>query len=67
LTNAGRSLSEAGLGAWLCIGEGVYWSSGPYTLLEVRRLSEGGTFEAAREKFLRLRQEALASLSQDGQ
>jgi hypothetical protein len=67
LVNVSRSLSEAGLGAWLCIGEGVYWSSGPYTLLEVRRLAEGGDFETARTEFLRRRQEALATLSQEGQ
>lgn len=67
LVNVSRSLSEAGLGAWLCIGEGVYWSSGPYTLLEVRRLAPGGEFETARDEFVRRRQEALSNLSQDGQ
>jgi hypothetical protein len=67
LVNVSRSLSEAGLGAWLCIGEGVYWSSGPYTLLEVRRLAEGGEFESAKAAFLHLRQQAMATLSQEGQ
>lgn len=62
-----HSLVQANLGAWLCIGEGVYWSSGPYTLLEVRRLAPGSDFETARNEFLRRRQEALANLPQDGQ
>jgi hypothetical protein len=59
LAEVSLHMTQAGLGAWLCVAEGVYWGSGPYSLLEVRRLAEGGEFEAARDEFLRRRQEEL--------
>lgn len=53
-------LARRGLGAWLCVTQGQYWSEGPFTVFEVRRLADGGGFAEALERFLARRREAVA-------
>ncbi|MFT8246458.1 hypothetical protein [Roseomonas sp. BN140053] len=58
------SLRRAGVGGFLAISEGDYWSRGPMSLLEVRRLNTpGASFDAAVSAFLVKRQMAVESAS----
>lgn len=55
-------LAHRGMGAWLCVTQGQYWSEDIFTVLEVRRLAEGGGFAEALERFLARRREAVAQV-----
>ena len=50
IERAGARLDELGLAGWLVVSEGVYYSDGPVTLLQVRRISaaDGDWDEAAK-------------------
>lgn len=63
LAGMGAELVRQGLGGWLCVVEGQYWSEGPLTVLEVRRLADGGEFNGAREIFMSRRREAMQQAS----
>lgn len=61
---AEAALRRAGTGGWLAIGEGDYWSRGPYALLEVRRLnSPSASFDAGMSAFLARRRTAVDEAS----
>lgn len=57
---AEASLQRVGIGGFLAVSEGDYWSRGPMSLLEVRRLNTpGASFDAAGAAFLRKRKAAV--------
>jgi hypothetical protein len=57
---AEASLCRVGAGGFLAVSEGDYWSRGPMSLLEVRRLNgPGASFEAAVAAFLSKRKAAV--------
>jgi hypothetical protein len=61
---AEASLSRVGIGGFLAVSEGDYWSRRPMSLLEVRRLNGTGTsFDTAVKAFLAKRRMALESAS----
>ena len=62
LAGMGTELTRQGLGGWLCVVEGQYWSEGPLTVLEVSRLAKGGIFSEAAERFQARRCEGMGRL-----
>ncbi|MBP0447436.1 hypothetical protein J8J14_21995 [Roseomonas sp. SSH11] len=61
---AEASLRRVGTGGFLVVSEGDYWSKGPLTLLEVRRLNgPGASFDAAVSAFLAKRRMAVENAS----
>jgi hypothetical protein len=61
---AEASLRRVGIGGFLAISEGDYWSRDPLTLLEVRRLNgPGASFDAAVVAFLAKRRMAVENAS----
>ncbi|MXP65618.1 hypothetical protein E0493_19910 [Roseomonas sp. M0104] len=61
---AEASLRHVGTGGFLAVSEGDYWSRGPMSLLEVRRLNKpDASFEVAVAAFLAKRRVAVESAS----
>jgi hypothetical protein len=61
---AEASLRRAGLGGWIAVSEGDYWSSSPMTVLQVRTLAvPKATFADAVKAFLLRRQGAVEAVS----
>jgi hypothetical protein len=59
---AEASLRRVGTGGFLAVSEGDYWSRGPMSLLEVRRLNgPGASFDVAVAAFMGKRRMAVES------
>lgn len=62
--SAEASLRRVGVGGFLVVTEGDYWSRGPMSLLEVRRLNgPGASFDTAVAAFLAKRRLVVESVS----
>jgi hypothetical protein len=63
LADVTRALAAHGAVAWLAIVEGVYYSPGELSVMQVRPLNGTGSFEDAVSAFLATRTAKLADLA----